>query len=52
MVRGTLPIVVTKRTAACRGHWVVGLMMPASYTPETLPVPEDPNVTFRHVPVR
>jgi hypothetical protein len=32
--------------------WVVSFMMPASYTLETLPVPEDPNVTLRQVPAR
>ncbi|MBM9535661.1 heme-binding protein [Desulfobulbus alkaliphilus] len=41
-----------KKKAALRGHWVVSFMMPASYTLETLPVPEDPNVTLRQVPVR
>jgi effector-binding domain-containing protein len=32
--------------------WVVSFMMPASYTMETLPVPEDPKVTLRQVPGR
>lgn len=35
-----------------QGRWVVSFMMPASYTLETLPVPEDPNVTLRQVPAR
>jgi len=33
-------------------RWSVSFMMPASYTMETLPVPEDPNVTLRQVPAR
>ena len=32
--------------------WAVSFMMPASYTLETLPEPEDPKVTLRHVPAR
>ena len=33
-------------------RWAVSFMMPASYTLETLPVPEDPKVTLRQVPAR
>jgi len=33
-------------------RWAVSFMMPASYTLETLPVPEDPLVTLRQVPAR
>ena len=33
-------------------RWAVSFMMPASYTLETLPKPEDPQVTFRQVPSR
>ncbi|PLY01960.1 MAG: heme-binding protein [Desulfuromonas sp.] len=33
-------------------QWVVSFMMPASYTMETLPVPDDPRVTLRQVPAR
>ena len=33
-------------------RWAVSFMMPASYTLETLPEPEDPDVTFRQVPAR
>jgi len=36
-----------KRT---QGKWAVSFMMPDSYTLETLPVPEDPEVTLRQVP--
>jgi hypothetical protein len=32
--------------------WAVSFMMPASYTLETLPEPEDPNITLRQVPAR
>lgn len=32
--------------------WVVSFMMPATYTLETLPKPEDPQVTLRQVPSR
>jgi hypothetical protein len=35
-----------------REQWAVSFMMPASYTLETLPVPEDPQVTLRQVPAR
>jgi effector-binding domain-containing protein len=32
--------------------WSVSFMMPASYTIETLPEPEDQNITLRQVPAR
>jgi hypothetical protein len=32
--------------------WVVSFMMPATYTLETLPKPEDPQITLRQVPSR
>jgi effector-binding domain-containing protein len=32
--------------------WAVSFMMPASYTLETLPEPDDPKVTLRPVPAR
>ena len=32
--------------------WAVSFMMPDSYTLETLPEPEDPNITLRQVPAR
>ena len=35
-----------------QGRWAVSFMMPASYTLETLPVPEDPQVSLRQVPAR
>lgn len=33
-------------------QWVVSFMMPASYTMETLPVPDDSKVTLRQIPAR
>ena len=33
-----------------QGKWAVSFMMPASYTLETLPEPEDPEITLRPVP--
>ena len=35
-----------------QGKWAVSFMMPASYTLETLPVPDDPGITLRPVPAR
>ncbi len=35
-----------------QGKWAVSFMMPASYTMETLPTPDDPNITLRLVPAR
>ena len=35
-----------------QGKWAVSFMMPASYTLETLPEPEDPEVKLRQVPAR
>jgi hypothetical protein len=32
--------------------WAVSFMMPASYTLETLPIPDDPRITLRQVPAR
>lgn len=37
---------------AAEGKWAVSFMMPASYTMETLPVPDDPKITLRQVPAR
>ncbi len=37
---------------SARGKWVVSFTMPASYTMETLPVPDDPNIKLRQVPAR
>lgn len=34
------------------GKWVVSFVMPASYTMETLPTPDDPNIRLRQVPAR
>ena len=35
-----------------KGGWVVSFMMPVSYSLETLPVPEDPDVRLRQIPGR
>ena len=35
-----------------QGKWAVSFMMPASYTLETLPTPDDPNISLRQVPAR
>jgi hypothetical protein len=35
-----------------QGKWAVSFTMPASYTMETLPVPDDPNIKLRQVPAR
>jgi effector-binding domain-containing protein len=35
-----------------QGRWAVSFMMPAAYTLETLPVPEDSKVSLRQVPAR
>jgi hypothetical protein len=34
------------------GQWVVSFMMPESYSMETLPIPDDPQVSLRKVPAR
>ena len=34
------------------GKWAVSFMMPASYTMETLPAPDDASITLRQVPAR
>jgi hypothetical protein len=34
------------------GRWAVSFIMPASYTLETLPVPDDPGIILREVPAR
>ena len=33
-----------------QGQWTVSFMMPASYTLETLPMPDEPNISLRLVP--
>ena len=35
-----------------RDRWAVSFMMPATYTLETLPEPNDPQITLRQVPAR
>lgn len=35
-----------------QGKWAVSFMMPASYTMETIPVPDNPAIKLRRVPAR
>ena len=35
-----------------QGKWAVSFMMPASYTMESLPTPDNPNIKLRQVPAR
>lgn len=35
-----------------QGKWAVSFMMPASYTMETLPIPDDENIKLRQIPPR
>ncbi len=35
-----------------QGKWAISFMMPASYTMETLPVPDNPAIKLRQVPAR
>jgi effector-binding domain-containing protein len=37
---------------AARDQWAVSFTMPASYTMESLPQPDDPKITLRQVPAR
>lgn len=37
---------------SAQGKWAVSFMMPASYTMETVPTPDDPNIKLRQVPAR
>jgi len=34
------------------GGWMVSFMMPESYTMDTIPIPDDPNVNVRQIPPR
>lgn len=44
----TMTAPVSQRPAA--GKWAVSFMMPARYTIETLPIPDDRSITLRQVP--
>lgn len=35
-----------------QGKWAVSFMMPASFTMETLPIPDDPSIKLRQIPTR
>ena len=41
---------VVQESSGEPGRRVVGFVMPAEFTPETLPVPSDPRITVREVP--
>jgi effector-binding domain-containing protein len=45
-----MTIPVEQQRAA--GGWMVSFMMPASYTLETLPIPDNPDVRLRQIPAR
>lgn len=40
------------RQQPTKDKWTASFMMPASYTLETLPEPENPNVILRQIPGR
>jgi len=52
--RASTKIAMTSPVSQRRGEggWVVSFTMPAKYTLETLPEPEDPDVILRQVPAR
>ncbi len=45
----TAPVSQTRKTD---GIWLVSFVMPASYTLQTLPIPNDPTVYFKTIPAR
>lgn len=47
-----LPMTAPVRQQKSGDRWVVSFIMPASYSLETLPAPDDPQVTLRHVPAK
>jgi effector-binding domain-containing protein len=47
-IRMTAPV----NLQSARDKWAVSFTMPASYTLETLPVPDDPKIILRQVPAR
>jgi effector-binding domain-containing protein len=47
-IRMTAPV----NQQSSRDKWAVSFTMPASYTLETLPVPDDPKIILRQVPAR
>jgi hypothetical protein len=50
--RQKIPMTAPVGQEAVPGGWAVSFMMPASFTLETLPEPDDPAVTLRQVPAR
>ena len=51
-LREKIPMTAPVGQRSVQEKWAVSFMMPASYTLETLPEPEDPKVTLRQVPAR
>lgn len=47
-----IPMTAPVGQERAQGKWAISFMMPASYTMETLPTPNDPGVTLRQVPAR
>lgn len=50
--RGKIAMTAPVSQQRVQGKWAVSFTMPASYTMETLPTPDDPSVTLRQVPAR
>ena len=51
-IREKIKMTAPVRQQRIQEKWAVSFMMPASYTMETLPEPEDPEVKLRQVPAR
>lgn len=47
-----IPMTAPVSQQRVQGRWAVSFMMPASYTMETLPAPDDPGIKLRQVPAR
>jgi len=47
-----IPMTAPVNQQRARDKWAVSFTMPASYTLETLPAPDDPTITLRPVPAR
>lgn len=47
-----IPMTAPVSQQRVQGKWAVSFMMPAAFTLETLPIPDDRNITLRQVPAR
>ena len=47
-----IPMTAPVSQQRVQGKWAVSFMMPAAYTMETLPTPDDPRIALRQVPAR